>query len=131
MQSMMLLHIISVQKDHENKDMSHQIFFPLATINESDTSASFLAQLQHAAFEHMENKDIPKRFGKLCQGILVDTGAARGNTAVNLRYLAYCSETFQELHIDTSRSARCHFGICSTASKGVALIYPPIGEMWM
>lgn len=46
--------------------------------------------------------DILKSFGKLFQGILIDTGAAKENAARNLQYLAYCSDAYQTPFIETS-----------------------------
>lgn len=59
----------------------------------------------------------------------MDSGALRGSTAGNCQYLSYCSDVYQEPHIDFFRAAWCHFRIELSTTEGAALIYFPVGEL--
>lgn len=123
-------HKIYVNDDKTSSDSEQDNFSHMATIHDTRSFASFIACLQDAAFEHVVTTDKPQRFGNVFQGIIVDTGAAKGSTAGRSQYKAYCTTTCQDPKLDSSRAVRCHFGIGSATSSGVAIILFPIGQLW-
>lgn len=63
---------------------------------------------------------------KIFRGIIIDTGAARGNTSSMRHYLAYCYHVGCKSDIDQRKAATCQFGNGSERSQGVALISFPL-----
>lgn len=107
-------------------------FSDLATMDDTDSPAAFTARLQDVAFVHGATAAIPKcRFGKSFDGVMVDTGAARGSSAGEAQYHAHCNFVGTQPNLDKSRAAVCHFGISSTKSKGVAPVTFPVGDIFL
>lgn len=66
---------------------------------------------------------------KKFRGILIDTGAARGNTSSMDQYLSYCYHVGCKRNTDRSKAAACHFGNSSEKSQGIARITFPLDAL--
>lgn len=129
-----IAHIIEIgQNDkHDITEDDGSSFSHIASIDDKDESASFSAQLSDSIMTHALTTRVPQsRFGGNFNGIMIDTGAARGSSAGKAQYQAYCSKTGRQVNINESRAARCHFGIGSAVSLGTASITFPIGSFWV
>lgn len=119
-------------EDDNHFDPKEECFSHMATLDDDDSSIAFTAQLQNVAFIHSASGSLPEpRFGEKFEGILIDTGAAKGSSAGSNQYKAYCEYVGQDPRIDRSKAATCHFGIGSTKSVGTASIIFPIGNLWL
>lgn len=129
-----IAHIIEIEQDEDggNHEDSEEYFSHIATIDGEDKYVSFTAQLNDSAMTHALTSQIPQaRFGSNFKGVMVDTGAARGSSAGKTQYEAYRATIGKDVLIDESRAAKCHFGIGSAMSLGIAPINFPVGPMWL
>lgn len=105
---------------HDDVQDNVQIFFH----NLSDCAVI------HTLTHHIPSASRETRYDhEKFRGILVDTGAARGNTSSLKQYLAYCNHIGCSPTIDGSKAATCYFGNGSERSQGVASISFPLGAL--
>lgn len=93
------------------------------------SSVSFTSLLQNATRAHPMTNTAPPRFGNSFKGVMFDTDAARGRTAGESHYLAYCAESGVEISSDDTRTNSCHFRIGSSKSKGVSANRFPVEDL--
>lgn len=127
-----ITHIIDIGRtdDDNNSENSLDSFSHIARIEDDDAPAAYTAQLNNSITAYTMTRAVA-RFGSKFDGIMIDTGAARGSSAGKAQYNAYCSFIGRSANIDDSRAARCHFGIGSAISLGTAPISFPIGPIWI
>lgn len=133
-----IAHFIDINHDDSQTGTSspsnaeeEESFSHLATLRDEEGPASFTARLQNVAFTHSISDTVRKfRFSTKFEGLMIDTGAARGSTSGSVQYKAYCDFIGKSPSVDDSRAAMCHFGIGSARSRGVASIEFPVGELW-
>lgn len=118
-------------KAHENENGQYtDSFSHLGTVDENDGPAAFTAGLQGVAFFHVTAAALPKmRFADKFEGVLVDTGAARGSRARVIQYKAYYDFVGEKSSLVASHAAVCHFGTGSATLLGIALISFPVGYL--
>lgn len=79
--------------DKDDKDDDERLFSHIARIEDDYSQAAFVATLQTISIMHAFTEKKLKRFSNTFQGIMIDTGAARGSTSGRAQYVAYCRAT--------------------------------------
>jgi hypothetical protein len=84
-------HIIDVNYSHANSCHANddkEPFSHMATIEDTDGLVSFTARHLDATFSHALTAKIPhSRFGNIFQGVMIDTGCARGSSGGHAQYI--------------------------------------------
>lgn len=82
-------HTLYVNKDKTTSEAEQETFSHMVIVHDTTDFASFTADLQNIAVEHVVTADKHQRFGNVFRGIIVDNGTANGTTARRLQYQAY------------------------------------------
>lgn len=122
--------VIDVSSKQDLRD-NKNIFSHLASIEDDDEPSEYVLRLKCVSIVQDMHGSMPRRFDGNFQGVMIDTGAARGSSGGKAQYLSYCKATGRKPDIDYTRAARGHFGIGTIISVGVGDISLPIGNLWM
>lgn len=74
---------------------------------------------------------IPVHFGGSFNGIMIDTGAAHGNTSEKNQFLAYYCKSGREFDIKQTKATVCHIDIGSSKSLNVGKVHSPLASPWI
>lgn len=101
------IHLSDLPNAAPNNDEDDKIDFHthIATIDDMHEPSSFLATLQTISVNHTLTRTVPSRNSEIFEGIMVDTGAARGSTSGRTQYMAYCNATGRLPVMDETRAA--------------------------
>lgn len=95
----------------------------MATLDDNEGSVTFTAALQTAVFIHSTSRSLPEtRLGQKCEGILIDTEAAKGSSVGSNQYKVYCKYVGQDLRIIRLKTALRHSGTGFTKTAGPVYI---------
>lgn len=120
---------ITEEPAQTRKDDNGRIFSHLAYMDKDNCSASFISKLQENTAIHTMTKEPYIQEGRSFDVVMIKTGASRGGACCVDEYSAYCRAR-QKVELDSTRVAKCDFGIGSSRSIGVAKTDFPIENDW-
>lgn len=115
-------HTIDVSLSQDQPD-NENIFSRMASIDDDDEHSSYVSGLNYVIAFNALKRDVLQCNISDFNGIMIKTGAARGSSGGKKKFFAYCKAMGQKPVLDDTRAARFYFGIGTTISSGVGILF--------